>query len=123
MHVSLVASLNVLLAQAGGVVALHTISLIVELLNANPEIYVILDGMVTEVRPLQPSKAWNSMLVTPSGKAMEVKLEQPLKADSPILVTLPGMVMEVKLEQPLKADSPMLVTPSGMVTEVKSEHL
>ena len=49
----------------------------------------------------------------------EVKPVQPEKALQPILVTDLGMVTEVKPVQPEKAILPMLVTDSGMVTEVK----
>ena len=50
-------------------------------------ILVTLLGIVTEVKPLQPSNSFSSMRVTLSGMVMEVKLEQPLNADFPILFT------------------------------------
>ena len=43
------------------------------------------------------------MLVTPFPMVTEVKEVQPAKAYSPMLITLSGMVMEVKLLQPEKA--------------------
>ena len=38
---------------------------------------VTLSGMVIEVKPLQPEKAYDSMLVTPLPMATEVKPLQP----------------------------------------------
>jgi hypothetical protein len=40
---------------------------------------VTLEGMVTEVRPLQPEKALLPMLVTLEGMVTEVRLLQPEK--------------------------------------------
>ena len=74
---------------------------------------------VTEVKPVQPSKAALPILVTPSGIVTEVKPVQSLKASSPILVTDEGIVTEVKPVQPLKALSSILLTASGIVTEAK----
>ena len=44
-------------------------------------------GMVTEVKPVQPEKAWLPMLVTEFGMVTEVKLVQSWKALLPMLVT------------------------------------
>ena len=53
---------------SGGVVALQMmVSKEVQLLKVTLEIYVTEEGMVTEVRPLQPEKAWPSMDVTELG--------------------------------------------------------
>ena len=49
--------------------------------------------MVTDVRPLQPSKAHQPMLVTLSGMVIDVRPPQPEKAYAPIVVTLLGMVV------------------------------
>ena len=44
-------------------------------------------GMITEVRPLHPEKAYPPMLVTELGMVTEVRPLQPPKADPPMLVT------------------------------------
>ena len=56
---------------------------------------------------------------------MAVRLLQPSKAYNPMLVTLAGMVMEVRLLQPSKAWSTMSVNCefSEKVTEVREQHL
>ena len=41
---------------------------------------VTLSGIVTEVREVQPEKAYDSMLVTPLPMATDVKPVQPSKA-------------------------------------------
>ena len=69
--------------------------------------------MMIEVRLLQPEKAEDPMLVTPSGMMIEVRLMQSEKASCSMLVTPSGMVIEVRL-LPVKAFLPMLVTLSGM---------
>ena len=56
--------------------------------------------IVTEVKPLQPSKALPPMLVTLLGIVTDdFKPEHPSKALTPMLVTLLGIVTEVKPEQ------------------------
>ena len=55
------------------------------------------------------------MHVTPSGILTDVSPEQPSKAWSPMLVTLSGILTDVSSLQKLNAEFPMLVTPSGMV--------
>ena len=50
------------------------------------------------------------MLVTLEGITTEVKPLQPLNADCPMLVTLEGISTDVKALQPENAYSPMLVT-------------
>ena len=45
------------------------------------------DGIVTEVKPLQPENASTPMLVTPSGIVIEVKPLQPENAEDPMLVS------------------------------------
>ena len=66
---------------------------------------------VTDVKPVQPSKAYIPMLVTLSGMVIDVKPLQPEKADCPMLITLSGMVMDVKPLQPEKARRSMLAPP------------
>ena len=59
------------------------------------------------------------MLVTLSGMVTDVKPPQPSKAIPPIYVTLSGMVTDVKPVQPRKAEPSMLVTlPSSGITLV-----
>ncbi len=57
---------------------------------------VTLLPIVTEVRPLQPEKAYCPMLVTLLGIVTEVRPLQPEKAKPPMLVTLLGIVTEVR---------------------------
>ena len=49
-----------------------------------------LEGMVTEVKPVQPEK--QLMSVTLEGMVTEVRPKQSEKALAPMLVTLDGMV-------------------------------
>ena len=76
---------------------------------------VTLTGIVTLVKPLQPSKAPPPMLVTLFGIVILVKPLQPSKAKEPMLVTLLPIVTLDKPRQPLKAQYPMLVTLLGIV--------
>ena len=57
------------------------------------------EGIVMEVKPLQPLKHPPNE-VTDEGIVMEVKLRQPEKQYIPSEVTDEGIVMEVKLRQP-----------------------
>ena len=57
--------------------------------------------MVTEVREVQPLKAYPPIVVTLLGMVTEVRELQPLKANCPIVVTLLGMVTEIRELQPL----------------------
>ena len=57
-----------------------------------PSILVTELGIVTEVNPVQPSKAPYPILVTELGMLTEVRPPQKQKANSPILVTELGMV-------------------------------
>ena len=68
-----------------------------------------------EVKPLQPSKAFRSILVTLLEMVMEVKPLQPLKAQVSMFVTPLGMMMEVMPVFLEKAKPPMLVTLPGMM--------
>ena len=52
--------------------------------------------MFTEVRELQPSKAFSPIVVTLFGMFTEVRELQPLKVYHPIVVTLFGMFTEVR---------------------------
>ena len=57
--------------------------------------------MVSEVRPVQPLKAYSPIVVTELGMVSEVRPVQPLKAESPIVLTELGMVSApVRLLQP-----------------------
>ena len=58
------------------------------------------EGMVTEVKALQPAKTLSPILVTDVGMVTELKEVQPEKALPPILVTDVGMATEVKAVQP-----------------------
>ena len=68
-------------------------------------------GMVIEVRPVQPEKAWLPMLVTESGMVMSPLAHGHSYSKEPLLI-IPMFV------QPEKTLIPMLVTESGMVIEV-----
>ena len=110
--------------------------------KAEPPILVTDEGMVIEVKPLNPEHKFDGIFSTlsPNVKVLifvqlengkpfdeqfrafhvtEVKPVQPSKAALPILVTPSGIVTEVKPVQPLKALSSILVTASGIVTEAK----
>ena len=54
------------------------------------------EGMVIEVKPLQPSKQKSPNEVTDEGMVIEVKHQQLEKQDLPNEVTDEGMVIEVK---------------------------
>ena len=56
-------------------------------MKADSPIVVTLLGMVTEVRELQPLKAYSLIVVTLLGMVTEVRELQPLKAVCPIVVT------------------------------------
>ena len=58
---------------------------------------------ITEVKPEQPSKATEPILVTESGIVIEDNLEQPASIDRLMLVKVFGKVIEVKPEQVEKA--------------------
>ena len=64
-----------------------------------PSRFVMLLGIVTEVRLLQAEKAFAPKCVTLLGIITELRPLQPVKAPAPILVTLFGIVMEVILRQ------------------------
>lgn len=53
-------------------------------------------SLVNVVRPLQPLKAFASMLVTESGITIAVKPEQPLNVDYSITLRALGMVIDVR---------------------------
>ena len=69
-----------LLYPAGGVFVSHMILVIFVLSKALSPIVVTLLGMVTEVRELQPLKAYLSIVVTLLGMVTKVKELQSLKA-------------------------------------------
>ena len=71
------------------------------------------------VKPLQPSNAVSSILVTPAGIIILVKPLHSQNALPFILVTLSGIVTLVKPLHPQNAKNPILVTPSGIITLVK----
>ena len=55
--------------------------------NVRCLIVVIEFGIVTEVNPKQPSKAYSSMVITVFGIITDVNSEQSLNADTPTVVT------------------------------------
>ena len=75
---------------------------------------VILLGSVTEIRPVQPSKASYLIVVTLLGIVTEVRPVQFAKAYSPILVILFGILISVRADCPLKASFAILVTLFGI---------
>ena len=79
-------------------------------------------GIVTEVRPVQPLKAYCPILVTEFGIVIEERLEQSWKVASSILVKEFEIVTEVRPLQPRKAETPILVTELGIVREVRPEQ-
>ena len=60
-------------------------------------------GMVIEVKPEQPEKAYAPIVVMLAGIVIEVKLEQFLKTLSGRVLNLVPMVIEVKPVKPSKA--------------------
>ena len=80
-------------------------------------------GICTEVKELQPLKAWTPMLLTDSGICTEVKELQPRKASLPMLVTVSGICTEVKELQLAKAAFSMVVTVSGISAEFKVSYV
>ena len=70
--------------------------------------------MVTDVKPLQNSKAPSPIDVTLLPMFTVVRPLQPLKAPSPIDVTLSGMVTDVKPRHPEKAEALIVVTLLGI---------
>ena len=100
-------------------------------LNAEYPIEVTLEGIVTEVKPVQPENAEAPIEVTPSGIVTEVKPPGHATSVLPSLLQrspfttekyrlFESTTKEVKLEQPENAPPPMEVTLEGIVTEVKS---
>ena len=86
---------------------------------------VTLLGMVMEVKPVQPEKAWTPMLVTELPRTYVltwlpkmdfIEVSSSLSADTMALLS---SVTEVRPVQFRKAQSPMLVTPLPMVMEVR----
>lgn len=62
---------------------------------------------VTLVRPVQPSNAYEPIIVTLSGILILVRVLQPTKADEPILLTLSGIVTLTRILQSLNAPVPI----------------
>ena len=71
---------------------------------------VTLEGIVTDVSPLQPKNVQSSMLVTLDGIVTDVSPLQSQNASLPTLVTLDGIVTDVNPLHSENAQSPMLVT-------------
>ena len=71
---------------------------------------VTLDGIVTDVRPLQPPNVPTPMLVTPLPIVTLVKLVQLENTEPKMLSTLFGIVTYVRPLQPRNVPYPMLVT-------------
>ena len=57
----------------------------------------------TDVRPLQPEKAYSPIDVTELGMVTDVRPLQSKKAHSPIFVTELGIITDIRPLQPLKA--------------------
>jgi hypothetical protein len=67
--------------------------------NTSAPIVVIVFGIVTDTKFVQPSKTPNPNVVTPLGIFIDVKLEQNPNASVPIDVTVGGMVKLFNLKQ------------------------
>ena len=85
-------------------------------LNVSCPMLVTLGGILTLVSPQQFLKAELPMLTTSLGIVNDASPLQSEKALSPMFVTLDGIEIDVKPLQPSNAPSPMLVTPDGIVT-------
>ena len=77
------------------------------------------EGIVMELRALQPENAASPITVTPSGSVQAVKQLQSWNAEAPMEVTPSGIATAVRAPQPENAASPITVTPSGSVRAVK----
>ena len=73
---------------------------------------------MTEVRPVQPSKALPPIVETELGMVTEVRPVQPSKALYPILMTELGIVTEVRPAQLVKACGVTDNVPSLMLIAV-----
>ena len=71
-----------------------------QLLKRHPPICLTDAGMINEVIPVHPEKAFKPILITELGIVTEVKPLQLWNASEPISVTELGIVIEVKLLQP-----------------------
>ena len=78
---------------------------------------VTLDGIVTDVSPLQPENAESPTLVTPSLITKFVTEEKSMPHFHPGTVTVPILL------HPLNTEFPMLVTLSGIVTDINPPQL
>ena len=58
--------------------------------------------------------------VTQAGIVTDLRPPQPSNAESPMLVTLPGITTDAKPPQSLNAESQILTTLEGIVTDVSS---
>ena len=78
--------------------------------------------MVTEVKPVQPSKAPYPIEVTELGIVIVVNSVQRLKISFSICVMEFGKLIDDKLVHPSNAHSPIETTELGIVIEVKLRH-
>ena len=67
--------------------------------NAPPPTDVMLLGMKTFLRLLQPTKALSSIVSTPSFMVIVSRASHPLKATFGIVLRLPGIVILLRAEQ------------------------
>lgn len=92
---------------------------LVQRLKTNSPMLVREDGSakVTEVRPVQPSKAAQSIFVTDEGMVIDARLVLPANVYPLIDVIELGSVMDVRLVQFAKAFQSIDVTEEGMETK------
>ena len=74
---------------------------------------------VTDVRPVQPSNAYLPILVTLDGMVIEVRLVQPLNTKEAMTVSwlFSSNIIDVRPVQPSNALKPMPVTLDGTVID------
>jgi hypothetical protein len=77
-------------------------------------------GRYTEVKPLQPEKAWFSMVVSPITVTLSIMLPHCLAM---VAASATAAVTEVNSKQPENALSPMVVVLPSIVTPDKLMHL
>ena len=77
-------------------------------------------GKTIDLKRIQPSKAFSSIVLTPSIKITEVTPLHRENASIPIVFTMPGIVIVDKELQPLKEALCILRTPVGMLMDSKA---
>jgi hypothetical protein len=75
-------------------------------------------GIVTEIRPLQPEKAYLSIMLTDEGMSIEASDTQLESIELEILASDSERVMEVSSSQWLKALFPIAVTELGITIDL-----